>query len=261
MFKPVASGPVAVVPREQVGTWERWQAHDLALSDPLEPVAAAEPEAVPEDPAERAAREAAEHAAAQAAELAAVREAARREGLKAGRTEGLKQGHEEGYAKGHTEGVLQGKAQGMAEGQQAALQQAKALAALLEHCHTSASQFHAQVAPALVRLALSVAHKVVGHELQTRPETLVGWVENLLHSEPATDGMVKLHLHPDDATLVAAQLGPALSDHQWRLVPDESIQRGGCRLISPLGELDATLATRWQQACLATGLEPPWTLG
>ena len=257
MFKPPPS-PVTIVPRERVQHWQRWQAHDLAQG---ERQARGEPEPAPaaEDPALVAARAEAERAAAFEAELQRLRDAARREGLQAGRAEGLKTGHAEGHAKGLDEGLAQGRAQGLAEGQQAALQQAQALAALLDLCHDSASQLHATVPATLVRLALAVAHKVVGHELHHNPGIITDWVGRLLHHEPVTDGVVKLHLHPDDATLVAAQLGPALADHQWRLVPDDTVQRGGCRLVTPLGELDATVQTRWQRACEATGLEPPWT--
>ena len=258
MFKPPPQ-PVSVLPRERVRQWQRWQAHDLAQGErEARSAPAAEPAA--EDPALVAARLEAERAAALEAELQRLREAARRDGLQAGRAEGLKAGHAEGHAKGLEDGLAQGRAQGLAEGQQAALQQAQALAAVLDHCHDAATQLHATVPASLVRLALAVAHQVVGQALHHNPAVITDWVAQLLHHEPVTDGVVKLHLHPDDATLVAAQLGPALADHQWRVVPDDTVSRGGCRLVTPLGELDATLQTRWHRACEATGLEPPWTL-
>lgn len=259
-----SSGPVEVLPREQVRGWRRWRADELLpetpAASPVEsdtPPTETEPEETPE---QREARLAAEEAAARAAELERVRAEARAQAYAEGLEQGHADGYAQGYAKGEAEGHAAGHAQGLAEGAQIAHQQAEALAALLSHCHESAVTLHEHVPATLLRVALSVAQKVVGSELRTKPEHLLPWVEKLLRQDAASEGLVKLHLNPEDVQLVSAQLGPALADQQWRLIPDESVARGGCRLFTPLGELDATLQTRWQNACAASGLEPPWTL-
>ncbi|MGE4337555.1 MAG: flagellar assembly protein FliH [Pigmentiphaga sp.] len=247
-----------LVPRDQLRHWRRWQAGEFA-TEAMPSQTAAESDRAPADAAEALASVEAERAAAFEAELAALREAARAEGRAQGHAEGLAAGLEEGRATGRRQGLAEGHGAGLAQGQQEAHAQAQALAALLEHCHDTVTQLEKTVPDSLVRLALSVAAQIIGRELRERPEAITALVQDLLHQEPASDGLVKLYLHPDDATLVAAQLGPALADHAWRIVPDDTLERGGCRLITPLGELDATLHTRWQRACAASGQESPWT--
>lgn len=259
----VSSGPVEVLPREKVRAWRPWRADELVLDTPASPVGSAaapvatEPEETPE---QRAEREAAEQAAAQAAALEQLREEVRAQAYAEGLEQGRAEGHAQGFAQGEAEGRSAGHAQGLAEGALIAHQQAETLAALLGHCHDAATTLHEQVPATLLRVALSVAQKVIGSELHTRPEHILPWIENFLRQESVPEGVVKVHLHPEDVELVGAQLGPALADQGWRLVPDENIARGGCRLLTPLGELDATLQTRWKSACAASGGEPPWTL-
>lgn len=252
------SGPVHVIPRERLRNWQRWEPAELQPLQSAGDAAQAEPD---EQALAEAARQAeARRAAEQAAELEALRRKAYDEAYAAGLAEGREAGHQEGYAAGKREGTAAGHAQGLAAGQNEIQAQAQALAALLDHCQAALAAIDDTVPDSLVRLALQVAERVVGSELQSRPEAIVSLVQQLLHHEAVGEGAVQLHLHPDDAALVAAQLGPTLSDHQWRLVNDAELQRGGCRLVSPLGELDATLAVRWERACAATGLEPPWQL-
>ncbi len=252
--------PVRIIPRERLSNWRRWQVGALELEPTVANDVEAEPERSEQELAEDARRAEAEREAAQAAEIEAQRRQAREEGYAAGLAEGRQAGHAEGYAAGEREGLAAGHAKGLADGQRESREQAEALAALLDHCQATLAAIDDTVPDSLVRLALQVAERVVGSELQTRPDAIVVFVQHLLHHEPVGDGAVQLHLHPDDATLVGAQLGPTLVDHHWRLVTDAELARGGCRLVSPLGELDATLATRWERACAATGLEPPWLL-
>lgn len=249
-----------LIPREQLRHWQRWEASEFVAEATPAPQHIAEANDTPADAAEALARAETERTAALEAELAALREAARAEGRAQGHAEGLAAGLEEGRTAGLRQGRAEGHAAGLAQGRHEVHTQAQALAALLEHCHDSVVQLEEAVPASLVRLALSVARQIIGRELRDRPETITVLVQDLLHQEPVSDGLVKLYLHPDDATLVAAQLGPALADHAWRVVPDDTLERGGCRLLTPLGELDATLQTRWRQACAASGQEPPWTL-
>ncbi|KUQ79883.1 hypothetical protein AWI24_05980 [Enterobacter hormaechei subsp. steigerwaltii] len=40
-----------------------------------------------------------------------------------------------------------------------------------------------------------------------------------------------------------------LSLHGWRLRGDPSLHHGGCKVSADEGDLDASVATRWQELC------------
>jgi flagellar assembly protein FliH len=41
-------------------------------------------------------------------------------------------------------------------------------------------------------------------------------------------------------------------------VADAAVARGGCRVESDLGAIDARIASRWTQAASALGSDEPW---
>jgi flagellar assembly protein FliH len=69
---------------------------------------------------------------------------------------------------------------------------------------------------------------------------------------------ITVHLHPADLPLVAAAEAEALAARGARLVADDGIERGGCRVESDLGAIDARIGERWAQAASVLGVELPW---
>jgi flagellar assembly protein FliH len=99
----------------------------------------------------------------------------------------------------------------------------------------------------LLELAVKIAAKVVGAELQARPQLLVGLIRSALESAAPT-GQVTLHLHPKDHALLSARgpqvLGRLPAGIQIQLAADESVDRGGVVIASNAGRVDATIANR-----------------
>ena len=56
-------------------------------------------------------------------------------------------------------------------------------------------------------------------------------------------------VHPDDLQRVEESLGATLNLHGWRLRGDPSLHHGGCKVSADEGDLDASVATRWQELC------------
>ncbi|MGV8776894.1 FliH/SctL family protein [Pseudomonas aeruginosa] len=44
-------------------------------------------------------------------------------------------------------------------------------------------------------------------------------------------------------------LGATLSLHGWRWRGDPTLHPGGCKVSADEGDLDASVATRWQELC------------
>ena len=52
-----------------------------------------------------------------------------------------------------------------------------------------------------------------------------------------------------EATGLQLPLGATLSLHGWRLRGDPTLHPGGCKVSADEGDLDASVATRWQELC------------
>lgn len=96
-------------------------------------------------------------------------------------------------------------------------------------------------------LAVRIAEKLLGRQLDMKPEVVVDVVrEALRHTATARD--VVIRIHPDDLALVERGK-PRLvervqSARSVTFRPDGAVARGGCIVESELGIVDARLATQ-----------------
>jgi len=72
-------------------------------------------------------------------------------------------------------------------------------------------------------------------------------------------GLLRLRLHPDDLALVQPHLDDDPAARRWRLQADPGMERGGCVAETALGNIDASLQTRWQRVVGALGHNLPWS--
>ncbi|HFI7258874.1 TPA: flagellar assembly protein FliH [Escherichia coli] len=126
------------------------------------------------------------------------------------------QAHEQGYQAGIAEGRQQGHEQGYQEG--------------------------------LAR-GLEAARQVIGQTPTVDNSALIKQIQQLLQQEPLFSGKPQLRVHPDDLQRVDDMLGATLSLHGWRLRGDPTLHPGGCKVSADEGDLDASVATRWQELC------------
>jgi flagellar assembly protein FliH len=192
-----------------------------------------------------------EQKATPAADSAARRrEAAHQKTLENERKQAREEGHREGVEAGHAEGYEQG----LQAGREAAHEELQAqIAETLTPIRNLATQFSEalaqlddEMANHLVELALTTGRQLAADALDARPEQVVDLVRGLLHSEPAMHGRPRLWLNPEDLKLVSEWLGEELEAAGWALQPDDQVSRGGCRVTSENGELDATWESRWE---------------
>ena len=223
--------------------WRRWEMEELPQTHRGRKTA---PRSRPPAQRDDATGEAFQHQA----ELQALREKIEEEARQAGRTAGYQDGHKEGYTKGHAEGHTQG----LEEGRQKAREELNSqLADQVEPLKALASTFSAAledldetIGRDLVDLALATGHKLAGEAVETSPEQILTLIRSLLHTEPPLVGQQRLWLNPQDHQLVQDALGEELAAADWTLQPDDQISRGGCRVTSASGELDATWESRWE---------------
>ena len=159
-----------------------------------------------------------------------------------------------GYQDGYRDGLA-----GLDAFKQSYAGQASAqIGALTQAYDRQLDALQAQLAEALARAALSLARQVVRSELAQRPELVAAVAVDAVEALLAGARQVTLRVHPDDQRFVAEGAGEALAARGARLIGDAALQRGGCRVESDLGGVDATLAARWARAAAVLGSEAAW---
>ena len=162
-------------------------------------------------------------------------------------------GYEEGFRKGQHEGYQAGLRAGQEEGRQQVIQEQQPATAQLqmlvsEFQHTL-DALDSVMAERLAQLALTAARKVLGQAPIGEGEAMLHQIQQLMQQEPMLTGKPQLRVHPSLVPLVEKHLGATLNLHGWRLIPDNDIHPGGCKVTAHEGDLDASLATRWHELC------------
>lgn len=116
-----------------------------------------------------------------------------------------------------------------------------------------------RMAEAVTAVAVQLARQVLRSELQARPELVAGIAAEAVNAVLLSARQITLQVHPQDLPLVSEGAGEVLQARGARLVADAAIERGGCRVESDLGAVDARIASRWAQAASALGNEEPWS--
>jgi flagellar assembly protein FliH len=115
-----------------------------------------------------------------------------------------------------------------------------------------------RLAQAVAETAVRLARQVLRSELGTRPEQVARVAAEAVDAVLLSARQISLHLHPNDLPLVAGAAAETLQARGARLVPDDTLERGGCRVESDLGAIDARIGERWAQAASALGVDLPW---
>jgi type III secretion system HrpE/YscL family protein len=144
--------------------------------------------------------------------------------------------------KARDEAVASGLRQGFEQG---AAQWADALRA----ARVRVAEAARKAQPEIVRLALRVAEKILRQRIEARPEAIVPMVDEALRAFLAQNQTrVVLRVNPADEKVLAAHRQRWLERNPTIggivVVPDEAVGRGGCRLESESGTVDATFETQ-----------------
>jgi len=209
------------IPREELSSFASWSFGDVSTAGGSA-AARAEPE-VPQDPAEQ-------HAQA----LRAARQA----------------GYQEGYRDGLV--ALEGFKQSFAS------QTTTQVGALVRSVGEQLDALQQEMARALAATATALARQVLRSELAARPECVTQVAEQALDALLLSARHIVLRVHPDDHALVALGSAEALAARGARLVADPLVARGGCRLDSDIGLVDASIDERWRRAVASLGSDLPW---
>lgn len=151
---------------------------------------------------------------------------------------------QEAVLKEREEALAAARAQGLQEGrEQAALEAAQGqaeLKRLLDALPEAFERFCLAQAPHLTELCVTAAEKILQEQLSLEPERVRAIVRSAIAHVPHSQHLT-VQVHPDDLPfLQEAGLAEGTS-RTLVLEPDPQLQRGGCRIESRQGVVDASL--------------------
>ncbi|MCA9310138.1 MAG: hypothetical protein KDA21_02975, partial [Phycisphaerales bacterium] len=166
--------------------------------------------------------------------------------------------HEEGFEKGRREGHEAGYAAGLEEGRAAAFTQAgaelartgEAWDAALDAFESRRTALLTDAREDLLRLALLIAGRIVHRHIEADPRVVLDQVEALIGMTMGPTRLV-IEINPADRPVLEQAL-PGLIRRLGRtvdteVVSDDEVKRGGCRVRTSRGVLDADIDVQMQR--------------
>jgi flagellar assembly protein FliH len=171
----------------------------------------------------------------------------------AGDQAALQGARQAGYQDGYRDGLV-----ALESFKQAfATQMSAQLGALVAAFDAEFAQLESAIAECVAQSATALARQVVRSELATRPELVATVAAQAVEAVLLSAKHIRVHVNPADQALVQQGAADALAARGARLMADATVSRGGCRVESGLGRIDASIEGRWLQA--ATLISPsPW---
>jgi len=179
-------------------------------------------------------------------EIEAIRDGAHQEGYVEGHAQGMQAGHDAGYQ----DGLEQGRAEAADE-----VARLKEIAGNFADAVTQADE---AIANDVLELALHLARNMVRTAFETKPEFIMPVVREAIDYLPTLQQPALLVLHPDDAQIVRGGMAQELETGGWRIIEDDAVARGGCRVDTASNQIDAQIASRWQRLAHALGKDIEW---
>lgn len=165
------------------------------------------------------------------------------EGFQKGRLEGIAEGRREGMEQGQREGHEKGLQQGLAKGQREFDQRLGSLDELMKHLAHAINEQDYTLEQALLNLVIAVARPVVARELSLDSKHILAVVRQALAALPPSRDNVRIFVNPGDVALLNEAQERA--GEAWRVLPDDQVAKGGCRVETQQSLVDFTVERRF----------------
>ncbi len=171
--------------------------------------------------------------------------------------EAVRAARQSGYQDGYRDGLvaLEGFKQSFA------LQTTQQIGTVLQSIGEQLDALQQQMARALAVAATQLARQIVRNELTAQPAQIARVAEEAVDALLLSARHISVRVHPDDHACVAGGAAEVLTARGARLLAAASVERGGCRVESDIGVIDASIEARWRRASAALGCDEAWQAG
>jgi flagellar assembly protein FliH len=153
--------------------------------------------------------------------------------------------YNEGFSTGEKDGFRSGQVKAKQEADAALAAKVASLELVMTQLLDPIAEQDQKLEAALVQLVSHMAKQVVQRELTTDSSQIRQVLREALKLLPMGAANVRIHIHPQDFELIKAMRDR--HEETWRILEDETLQPGGCRVESEQSQIDATVETRLAQ--------------
>ncbi|WP_455925018.1 flagellar assembly protein FliH [Pseudomonas putida] len=154
--------------------------------------------------------------------------------------------YNEGFATGEKEGFHSTTLKVRQEAEVALAAKLQSLEQLMQHLMAPIAEQDSQIEKSLVELVGHITRQVIQRELKTDSSQIEHVLREALKLLPIGAGNVRIFVNPQDFQQVKALR--ERHEETWRILEDEALQPGGCRVESEHSRIDASIETRITQA-------------
>lgn len=222
---------------KDLGTFDRWALP--SFDSPGD--AQGEPESAVEEPAPAIEVEADEAAQVEEVALEDVKP------LTLDEVEAIRQdAYNEGFATGEKDGFHAGQLKAKQEADAALALKVDGLEKLMQQLLEPIAEQDQQVEVALVRLVSHMVREVIQRELNTDSSQIRQVLREALKLLPMGADNIRIQINPQDFETIKALR--ERHEEDWRILEDDGLLPGGCRIESEHSQIDASVETRMAQA-------------
>jgi len=154
--------------------------------------------------------------------------------------------YNEGFATGEREGFHSTQLKVRQGAEEALAAKLASLEQLMGHLLEPIAEQDTQIEKTLVHLVSHMARQVIGRELRNDSSQITQVLREALKLLPMGADNIRIHLNPQDFELAKALR--ERHEEQWKLLEDEALLPGGCRIETLHSRIDATMETRIEKA-------------
>ena len=187
-------------------------------------------------------------------EIESPEEKAKKKGFEIGYKEGLNKGYLEGHKRGYKKGFEKGKKE--AEEKYKKLENVlkkdfqekiQSINTFLKNLEKESKELILNMDKEVLNLALNIAQKLILKEIEKDPEISLRLIKEALNYI-AEGTELNIKVNPEEYKFLKENLLKHIPPSQKiKLIPDESISKGGIFIETSLGVIDATFEKRWKK--------------
>ncbi|MCR4344809.1 MAG: FliH/SctL family protein [Candidatus Scalindua sp.] len=126
---------------------------------------------------------------------------------------------------------------------------------VIEDLKQQRDDFWSKCENGIIKLTFAIAKKAVYEDISQSNSRIIERVVSAAIDRVKEKNILRVYVNPDDAERLKAMeiSGPSNAGETYEIVNDEKISRGGCKVITDCGGVDAMVETRWNEIILEFG--------
>lgn len=154
--------------------------------------------------------------------------------------------YNEGFSTGEKDGFHAGQLKARQEAEAALQARLQQLEVLMQHLMEPIAEQDKQLEQGVVTLVSHLCQQVIRREMSIDSSQVRMVLREALKLLPMGAQNLRIHINPQDFELVKALRDR--HEEEWRILEDDSLLPGGCRVESEHSRIDASIETRLAQA-------------